>query len=140
MKKEDQLALEYRNDQQKFLYYLAAINTASIAYCIDKLIDITELDFTHIILAIAILLFALSVLLTFTFIEKKLNFTFENVIILQAQNQYPYDISKQINKVLKDIENDKKYKNNSKIYKSAFISFYVAVILVFIWVLLSKVF
>ncbi len=68
MEEIDKIISDFRIQQQRFAYYIVAVNIACIAYCIDKSLDI-RIELINLPLGASILLFAISTFLGLRFIK-----------------------------------------------------------------------
>lgn len=88
----DKLNSEFKGQQQRFAYYIVAVNVACIAYCVDKSIDV-KIEAINTPLALSIILFGVSAFKGLRFIQIIIStyYTELNVKAIQKNISYKFD-------------------------------------------------
>ncbi|MFY7964940.1 MAG: hypothetical protein ACOVO1_08590 [Chitinophagaceae bacterium] len=88
MKEQEEIIKEFRQQQEKFIYYLIALCVASIAFAVHQTNN-KQLAFTQIPLGVAVICWGISIYSGFKFIAKTLDLLYINndyFNLLQGKN------------------------------------------------------
>jgi hypothetical protein len=89
MKEQTEMRVQFRQQQEKFVYYLIALSVTSIGFSVYKTIGL-ELKFIQIPLGIAVLSWGLSIFCGLTFLKYLMSTLYSNIEyfnILQGNNE-----------------------------------------------------
>ena len=143
-KKRDDLAFLYMQKQEKYIYYIIALDVACIGFSFDKALKLS-INVHHLPLALAIIAWSFSALYGIKLIQEIMGIVSKNIFILDIQNgKNPnYEKSKVVyestEKALKEIQNETEIKTTGYA-KNLYYLFFIGVILIGIWVLIQMIY
>ncbi|MFN4076100.1 MAG: hypothetical protein ACK4HC_09390 [Cloacibacterium sp.] len=126
------LKKEYKERQEKLIYYLMALDVSSIGCAIYNGKN-DELNYAQIFVFIAILCWAISILNAFKFIKKYLNAIYDNISFLELEKVNNIEIWKEeFEKIIKE-----KYKITGTFFENIWLHFVAGSISYFLYHLLN---
>ncbi|KOY52415.1 hypothetical protein [Polaribacter dokdonensis] len=137
MADREEIKKEHRAQTSKFVYYIIALCVAAIGFSIVQTSG-QSLDYSHIPLGIALLLWSVSVYIGFAFVKSRLNLLYGNNLYLDILDGKVDDFNKSkahqeyaAELTMKDIERiNQKYEKHLYIQE---ILFYLGVISFVVW-------
>lgn len=139
--KRDKLAEMYIQKQEKYIYYILALNVAAIGFSITQIIDL-KATCSLIPVGLAMILWSMSFFLGIQFILKSLSTIFENINTLDFDNpNHPKFLNREdstliVNLVLEKISEESSEKAG-KYFKNQLFCFYAGSISMIVWVFLN---
>jgi len=137
---QSEIQKQLRESQNKFVYYILALNIASIGFSLSRTMD-QMLNDTHIPLGLAIVLWGLSIYCAFSFVKVfqsglMANNAYFDVIRGNVKDIEPSDRVKETAKEVTAIEGDKISARSSKNYRWMQYFFYLGIVSFVVWQLI----
>ena len=141
VEKRDKLAETYTQKQEKYVYYILALNVAAIGFTITQIIKL-KASCMLIPVGLAMIFWSISFYLGIKFILNGLSTMYDNVNTLDYDNaSHPKFLNREdgtaiVNKVLENLETEASEKS-SEYFKNMLHCFYSGCISMIVWVFLN---
>ena len=133
----NEVRLQFRQQQEKFVYYTIALSVAAIGFSITATKD-QPLSCSHIFVALSILSWAFSVFFGFRFIKLTISTLFSNHVYIQILNGTNPEVGNNINMIKAASEGVKSAmesnsRNANKSLTIQEILFYLGIVFYLVW-------